>query len=165
MFFKKITDGNSRGITLSEILVSVILLLSTLGLADSAYLTISHYEGGGVVCNVLNECDLVLTSHYSEIFGIPVALFGLFYYLLILILSLCVSVTKSKYKKSKFSKVIFIASPVGLIASLYFVSLQLFVIKAICTYCMVSAAISTLIFAISIFELYKLKFDKKDNIQ
>jgi uncharacterized membrane protein len=46
-------------------------------------------------------------------------------------------------------KLIYIFSGVGFVASLYLVYLQLFVIEAICVYCMFSALMTTLIFILS----------------
>ncbi|MCB9796202.1 MAG: thioredoxin domain-containing protein [Alphaproteobacteria bacterium] len=58
---------------------------STLGAGVSVYLTMSHYaaqSGAESVCNI-NEtfnCDAVNTSAYSELFGVPIAVLGLGFY-------------------------------------------------------------------------------------
>jgi uncharacterized membrane protein len=46
---------------------------------------------------------------------------------------------------------------VGLLASLYLVFLQLFVIKSICIYCMVSAGSSTILFILGVLLLRSLR--------
>jgi uncharacterized membrane protein len=46
------------------------------GLADAVYLTIHHYTGENVPCSITGGCELVLTSSYATIAGIPLSLFG-----------------------------------------------------------------------------------------
>lgn len=124
----------------------LIIIFAFMGIADSAYLTMEHYSGRIPPCNpnafIPSDCGKVLTSEYSMMFGIPLALFGIVQYSLVLIWSLASSLTK----KSIFPKLLVIQSVNGFIFSMYFVYLQLFIIKSICWYCMGSAAISTLIF-------------------
>jgi uncharacterized membrane protein len=136
--------------TLKNVVAPLILFLAILGVADTAYLTYSHFNDAPVFCTTGSECEFVLTSEYSEFLGIPVALFGFLYYLIILIL---VSIFLHKEDK-KFIAIISKISPLGLIASAWFVYAQLFVLYAICTYCMVSAGISTAIFIIGMIYLY-----------
>lgn len=57
--------------------------LALLGLADSVYLTITHFDKHALVCKAGGHinCELVTQSKYSEIFGhIPVAILGLAYF-------------------------------------------------------------------------------------
>ncbi|HWC34736.1 MAG TPA: vitamin K epoxide reductase family protein [Mycobacteriales bacterium] len=59
------------------------LPLAVLGLADSAYLTYTHFHPGALVCKASGaiNCAKVTTSSQSEIFGhIPVAIVGLVYF-------------------------------------------------------------------------------------
>jgi uncharacterized membrane protein len=88
----------------------------------------------------------VITSPYAAVFNIPVALGGALYYLSIFIMSIA-------YLDTKNSKILSIIPPLtvlGFIASIWFVYLQFFVIKAICIYCMVSAATSAILFILGI---------------
>ena len=50
--------------------------VALIGLADSVYLTIHHFTGEAVPCNLVTGCEKVLTSQYAEMFGIPTAAFG-----------------------------------------------------------------------------------------
>jgi uncharacterized membrane protein len=142
--------------TLKNIVVPIIILLSLLGVADTSYLLYSHFSEVSVLCTEGSECSFVLTSEYSEFLGIPVALFGFLYYLTILI-SAFIYLKKEDLKFMNFISKI---SPIGLIASLYFIYLQLFVIYAICTYCMASAGLSITIFIIGMLHLF---FQSKRN--
>ncbi len=127
-----------------------IILLSIIGLIDSIYLTIEHYSKTIPFCplypipilNIVNDCGRVLKSPYSEIFGIPLALIGVFNYGLILLITLYLT-----FKNNKLIKwFLIIQSTLSFLASLYFMYLQIFILQSICMYCTLSAIISTLIF-------------------
>lgn len=108
---------------------------------DASYLTTNHYLGEKVACSVVAGCEIVLTSKYSEIFGIPVALLGVLYYSAVFILAYVILVSQSEKAFKLLSAII----GVGMLATLYFVGLQLLVIKAICQYCMISAFATTIL--------------------
>ena len=122
-------------------LLIVFLVVSFLGFLDTTYLTIGHFRGVVPPCTVLEGCEEVTTSEYSQIFGVPVALGGSVYYLAVFILTTLAWQTK----KFQILKYVFVLSVFGFLASLAFVYLQLFVIKAICIYCMFSVLTSTTI--------------------
>lgn len=134
-------------------LVWTFIIVSFVGFLDSGYLTISHFTGAELNCSILKGCDTVTTSKYSEVLGIPVALFGMLFYLTVLIGSLLYVDTKNP----KIFKFIQPLTVLGFLASLYFVFLQFFVIKAICQYCMLSALTSTLLFIVGLFYLKSKK--------
>lgn len=123
-----------------------ILGVSIIGFFDAAYLTIQHYTQFTLPCTITHGCDLVTKSEYSQIMGIPVALLGALYYLAIFLAVYIMIETK----KTEYLRFIAIATTFGFLFSAWFVYLQLFVINAICQYCMLSAATSTTMFVASI---------------
>lgn len=129
-----------------------LIIVSFIGFLDASYLTVAHYGGIDLTCTILKGCEEVTTSEYSVIFGVPLALLGVFYYLTVLLLSLIYFDTKNRF----ILKIIPPLTVAGLFASAWFVYLQLFVIKAICEYCMISAATSTTLFIFGIF-IFKYK--------
>jgi uncharacterized membrane protein len=131
----------------------IMLVISILGFADASYLTIGHLRGIAPSCGVLKGCETVTSSSYSEIFGIPVALGGSFYYLFVFILSIAYLDTK-KEQLIQFASIL---TPLGLAASIWFVYLQIVVLKTICLYCMWSALFSTVLFTLGMTVLYKIK--------
>jgi uncharacterized membrane protein len=126
------------------------IIVSFLGFLDATYLTIEHYRGNIPPCTIAG-CEIVLTSGYAKIVGIPVALLGSLYYLTILILSVAYLDLK-KIAIIRFASYCTIA---GFAASLYFVYLMLFVIKEICQYCLISATTSTILFILGLFIITK----------
>ncbi len=137
-------------------IVVAFIVISLIGFADAAYLTAKHYLGTPLPCVITAGCETVTTSQYATMAGIPVALLGAIYYLAILILS-----AYALAINSKLIKLAAYLTPIGFLASIYFIALQLFVIKALCIYCLVSAATSTLLFILGIVVIKKLKFSSK----
>lgn len=127
----------------------LILILSLIGLLVSAYLSYSKLSGIPVKCSLLTGCETVEQSSYSMIFGIPVAVLGLVFYLS-LIISTFFRVNINY--KDLISKFVLIATAFGFIFSLYLTYLELYVIFAICAYCVLSALVSTGLFFVSIYE-------------
>ena len=127
-------------------------IVSFLGFLDATYLTAQHYMGAIPPCVITTGCETVLTSEHSVIFGVPTALWGAIYYLLIFILA--VLALDLKPEIIRFAAYL---TTIGFLASLYFVYLQFFVIKEICSYCMISAATSTILFILGMLVIIKYK--------
>ena len=135
-------------------LVLSFIIVSFLGFLDASYLTVKHYTGGTITCSLTDGCDTVTNSEYSQIFGIPVALMGMLYYLSVLGLSLLYFDTRNP----KFARLLLPLTCLGVAASAWFVYAQIALIEAICQYCMLSATTSTVLF---VFGLLTLKYHEK----
>jgi len=126
------------------------LNLATLGLLDSGYLTYEHYQPETVAnCQVSwlgkwADCQQVLTSQYAQIGPVPLAALGLAYYLTTWLFNFWLL---NQTSPSRWAlKLLLALATSGLLASVYFVYLQIVVIQAICLFCMASALLSTLLF-------------------
>jgi len=117
-------------------------LVALAGFFDATYLAIKHFEGLAPNCSILNGCEVVTTSSYSVIFGVPVALMGSVYYLTVLLLTVAYLDSPKRWKLDSAAVVVCF----GLLATVWFVYLQLFVIHALCLYCMFSALTTTTLF-------------------
>jgi uncharacterized membrane protein len=128
------------------------LIAAIIGALDATYLTwikLSHNE---TQCAPgLGDCFTVNTSRYSELFGIPVAIFGLATYLLIIAILLLKS--RSEFLRENGTMAIFGISLIGVIYSAYLSYLEEYVIHAWCPYCVVSAIMITIIFILSVLHL------------
>lgn len=127
------------------------LVISFVGFLDSIYLTANHFLGVIIPCFVVNGCEQVTTSSYSLILGIPVALLGAIYYLVVFAISL----RYVEKKQAKLLQVLHLITGVGLIMSLWFIYVQAFIIKAWCLYCLGSAVSSTLLFILGYLAVHK----------
>ena len=129
---------------MSKWIVYSLLFLSLIGFLDADYITTKHYLGVPITCSIFEGCETVTNSQYATVGNIPMALFGAVYYLSILVLTILYLDTEKVWAIRLISRF----SIVGFSASLWFIYLQLFVIKAICFYCVVSAITSTSIFIV-----------------
>ncbi len=134
-------------------LVLSFVVFSFLGFLDAAYLTAQHYLGLPLPCSILKGCEQVTNSPYSVFAGFPVALFGAFFYLTVFILTVVYFDTGHTKIFSFLARFVFL----GFAASLYFLYIQLFVIGAVCIYCVGSATTSTLLFVLG---LWLLKLER-----
>jgi uncharacterized membrane protein len=102
-------------------------LVALAGAGIAGYLTWAHYSDTAVVCLRGGGCETVQQSSYSEIVGIPVAVLGLVAYATVLVLL----VWDSPAARLGAATI----ALVGLLFSIYLLLLQLFVIDAICVWC------------------------------
>jgi uncharacterized membrane protein len=119
-----------------------MFVVALVGFIDATYLAVEHYQGVIPPCTVTAGCELVLTSSYAAIFGIPVSLLGALYYLAIL----AGLFAYLDFRKTIILNCTFLFTIFGLLASLWFVYLQIFVIHSYCTYCLGSALTSAILF-------------------
>lgn len=138
---------------LSNAFLFIFGLIPAIGFSDATYLTAKHFLGEPVTCSILKGCEQVTSSPYSLFLGLPVALFGSAFYLAVLLLV----AIYFQYRNQWILKIITALSFLAVAASAHFVYLQLFVIKAICIFCMASAITSTTIFILSLVSLRKNK--------
>ncbi len=142
-------------------LLKLIILLSFLGILVSSYLVYLHYKpynpSNPTFCdfNNLFSCSTVNQSSYSTLFNIPISLFGVLSFLVVIILSLI-----SFKNNIKFRKLLLLILIFNLLFSLYLLSMLIFVIKAICIFCLTLDAIILLSL---IFYLIYLKMDTQTN--
>jgi len=130
-------------------------VVAFLGFLDAAYLTILHLSETIPPCNV-GSCEEVLTSQFSTILGIPLALFGSGFYLSVIILCLLLL---TSFRKA-FLLAFYVLATWGFIFSLFLLGLQAFIINAFCQYCLISLATSTGIFILALLHFRK---EKKTN--
>jgi uncharacterized membrane protein len=122
--------------------VLVLLIVSGFGFLDATYLSVKHFIGATPTCSVFNGCEDVLASPYSMVGLVPVALMGSIYYVLIFVLT----VAYIDLRRSELLILTAWLTLAGFIATLWFVYLQVFVINALCLYCLLSAVMATLLF-------------------
>ena len=116
-----------------RIALSMVLTLAGLGL--STYLTVAHFVGAHILeCagNGVIDCTKVTTSPQSYVFGIPVAVLGLGYYVVM-------TAVNSPWAWRASDRRVHVArlalSILGMGFVLYLISAELLIIKAICIYC------------------------------
>lgn len=135
----------------NSLLRKASIVLSIIGLIDSSYLTWIKLGDQEIMCANVGGCDVVNSSRYSEIGGVPIALLGAVAYFVILVFLLIEN--RSDFLQENSSLYIFGLSLVGTLYSGYLTYLEIAVINAVCPYCVLSAVMMSVIFILSIVRL------------
>jgi uncharacterized membrane protein len=125
--------------------------LACLGVLDATYLLIYKLTGNSGMCWGNGGCHDVNFSPYSEMGGIPVSVFGMVAFLVIAVILLLED--RIKIVKENGPLVIFGISLAGVTFTAYLTWLEIYVIHAICPFCVASAVIIALIFILAIIRL------------
>jgi len=120
---------------------AALALLALPGIGASSYLTYSHYVDRPTICAGIGSCEFVQTSEYSEMAGIPVALMGLLYFIATGLLALA-RLLRLPWALDWAAPAAFSLSLGGAAFVTYLTGIELFVLDAICIWC-VSVAVMT----------------------
>lgn len=116
----------------------LVVLLALVATADAGYLTWQSFTKGAVAgCGPEShgDCDEVLSSRWSRVAGVPVALGGLLCYGTILGLALAAG-TRTFNENAWLGTAILAASLLALFAGTWFTGLQLLALGKLCYYCL-----------------------------
>jgi len=121
-----------------------IPIVALAGLGVAAYLAYVEITRVEAICGPVGQCNIVQSSAYAHILGVPVALLGLVSYVAILVLWLA-----QKYLADRLGTWptlgLMVLTIFGTLFSIYLTLLELFVIHAVCIWCLSSALITLLL--------------------
>ena len=123
--------------------------ISLIGLIISGYLSLYKLGYLGFIQCATGGCETVQSSQYAFFLGMPVAVWGVGAYVVLLTLAL-VGLQPAWMRERWVAIALFAMSAIGLVFTAYLTYLEAFVIHAWCQWCLVSAALVTLIFLLSI---------------
>lgn len=127
------------------------LALSVLGAVDAAYLTWVKVAGQEAFCGASRACDTVQNSIYAELGGVPIAVLGLAAFMVIFGLLLA---EKSGPLLAAWAPLaIFGMALTGTLYSAYLTYVELYILRAVCPYCVVSAVCLAGLLVLSIVRL------------
>lgn len=122
--------------TTNNRLTAISLGLALAGIAVSAYLTLVHYRDDLLVC-AIGGCQTVQKSPYAELAGIPVAALGLGMFAVVVLLG---SLRRARPDLAdNLTLAIFAIVLAGSVFAIYLTWLELFVIHAVCQWCVLTA--------------------------
>ena len=133
-----------------------LIVLAGLGGILTGYLAVSELgKQGALFCEDGSSCDLVQSSRWGSFLGIPTVLMGFAAYMAILLVGLKI---KNLVQQWQYAWMISLS---GLAYSIYLMVISVFVIEALCIYCLVSFALMSLIVGILVYQrpLGKPKFN------
>jgi Predicted membrane protein len=126
-------------------------LMSLVGLFVSAYLYLYKIGRIGSLACGSGSCETVQASPWSRIAGVEVALVGVIGYAGLLLVAM-MAVQPALAARRWPPTLLLTLAAIGLLFTIYLTSLELFVIHAICRWCMGSAAIITSIFVLALLD-------------
>jgi uncharacterized membrane protein len=129
------------------------IVVSVIGIAISIYMTIFKLTNNNAMCLGNGGCSTVNASRYSQINGIPVALVGLGGYLAI-VAALYLE-TRLKFFEQNGNLLAFGMSLTGVLFTAYLTYLEIYVIKALCPFCIASAVAISLVFVLTLIRLVR----------
>jgi len=118
----------------------IAALVSLIGLGDAIYLTVQDLTGQSLRCTIVSGCNEVLSSPYAHIGSFPLAALGAIAYFTVFSLSI---LTAFGYHLAKPLLAMLIAAM--FLTTLWLLYLQAFVIHHFCQYCLLSAAVTTIL--------------------
>jgi uncharacterized membrane protein len=121
-----------------------IPLLVLVGLGIAAYLAYVEITRVEAVCGPIGECNLVQSSAYARILGIPVAVLGVLHYLAIGVLWVGQRCLGRRLANLSVLGLLGLTL-FGTLFSIYLTCLEIFVVRAICTWCLGSAVTTTIL--------------------
>ena len=129
----------------------IIGMLALIGVFVSTYLTLYKFGYIGSLQCAVGSCETVNTSRWATFFGLPVAAWGLGFY--VSALALVFVGIQERYADSRALSLALVAlTGWGVLFSGWLTYLELFVIDAICIWCVTSAVIVLVMFAVSVAE-------------
>jgi uncharacterized membrane protein len=141
-----VVSGSDR-----RLVAAVMAVLAAVAAITSFYLAAVELSGNIPVCGPVKGCETVATSEYSRVLGIPVALPGLG-------LSLVILAAVVAWWRIGDRRILYVPYGLGILgvfAVAYLTYLELFVIHAVCVWCVTFAAAIVLGWIVSIIALRK----------
>jgi uncharacterized membrane protein len=117
--------------------------LALAGIALTLYLTFSAWFGEQpAFCGADSECGLVQQSRWSTLLGVPIAFWGFLTYALLARLTWRLRTRPSSWRAA------LLVAVVGAAVSWYLAAISLFVIEALCFYCLASFAVANVLLVV-----------------
>ena len=142
-----------RGLKIASIVIAAI------GLLDSLYLTYIKLAHKEALCAGIGDCDVVNTSPYSEIMGIPIALIGAGAY--IAILAFLFLEDRPGFLGENAKMIVFGLVFIGVLYSAYLTYLEIAVIRAICPFCVLSAIALLILLFLTIIRMLRVSEEEE----
>ena len=126
-----------------------IVLLALVGLLVATYLWLYKIGVIGELQCGTGGCEAVQTSRYAELLGTPVAFYGVAGYAVLLVLGLA-ALRPARAGDRRLAVLVAALATAGFAFTLYLTSVELFVLHAICRWCVASAVIMAVIWVLAV---------------
>jgi uncharacterized membrane protein len=133
------------------------LIFSFLGALDATYLSYIKLAHVQALCRGVGDCETVNSSVYSEIYGIPIAILGLAAY--VSMAALLMLEPRLPALQDYGPLAVFGLALTGTLYSAYLTYVELFVIHAVCPYCVTSALLISGVLVLAVVRLVRGPLD------
>jgi uncharacterized membrane protein len=123
---------------------AALVALSLVGAAVAGYVLVSHWTDAGLICST-GGCETVQSSEYAEVLGLPVAALGLAGFLALLVASL------ARGEWARLAQATLALAAFGF--ALYLLAVQLWVIDALCQWCVATDVLTTALATLALVRL------------
>ena len=124
----------------------LLAALSLVGLGIASYLTVAHWGDQPIACGGVGDCNLVNSSEYATVAGLPVSALGGALYLG---LALTAALWVRRARDDRLPVMYWGLALAGAGYALYLTYVELAILHAICVWCVTSAAILSVCLALS----------------
>ncbi len=129
---------------LAGLLSLATIVLALVGLGVATYLSVVHFAHQPIACNGIGDCEYVNSTKYAKVAGVPVALMGAASYATMALLVAAAWLRRD----AMLLLAAWTMAAASFAFSMYLTYVELWVIDAICVYCVVSATTMTALFAV-----------------
>lgn len=126
-------------------------LIALIGVFLSLYLTLYKLGYIGTLACGSGSCEKVQLSKWGDFLGLPVSAWGVGYYAIVLAVSFA-GVQERLAESPRLTNALVYLTGAGLLFSIWLTYLELFVLHAICRWCLGSAAITVVLFALAVWD-------------
>jgi len=134
----------------------IVAALALAGIFISLYLTLYKLNVIGELSCSIGSCETVNLSRWSTFLGLPVAAWGLLFYLDVFVIALLG--TTMRFENEPVISIVLVAqAAIGVLFSAWLTYLELAVIHAICIWCVTSACIVVAILLVSMADLREIR--------
>jgi uncharacterized membrane protein len=129
--------------------LKLIALFALAGLSAATYVFVAHSLGYELYCPFATGCDTVQNSPYAILLGIPVSLLGMLGFAAYIALALMGLRSGAAQRGYLYALLVLSVVEVGFTS--YMAYLQVAVIRAVCSWCMLSAALTMALAALVLY--------------
>ena len=129
----------------------IIAALALGGVGLATYLAMYKLGMIGTLACGTGGCETVQMSKWATLLGLPVAVWGVFFYVALFLVALLGTMDRW-VDEPLVSHALLVLTGWGVVFSAWLTYLELYVINAICRFCVVSAILVAALFVVSVFE-------------
>ena len=124
---------------------TAVPVLALFGMAVAGYLAYIETQAVAAICGPVGDCNTVQTSAYAKLFGIPIGVIGMVAYAAMLAVWVW-----GRARDHGLPRWLLLAmTAFGVAFSIYLTYLEIFVIRAVCMWCLTSAVVMTALLLVS----------------